>query len=52
MLGEAAAVVKLLWTKETTTFDGRHCQLRDARCEPKPLQSPHIRSGLEARASA
>ena len=42
MLGEAAAIVKSLWTQETTTFDGRHYQLRDARCEPKPLQSPHI----------
>jgi F420-dependent oxidoreductase-like protein len=42
MLGEAAAILKSLWTQETTTFDGRHYQLRDARCEPKPLQSPHI----------
>jgi len=42
MLGEAAAIVKSLWTQETTTFDGRHYQLHDARCEPKPLQSPHI----------
>jgi F420-dependent oxidoreductase-like protein len=41
-LGEAAAIVKSLWREPTTTFAGRYYQLREARCEPKPLQSPHI----------
>jgi F420-dependent oxidoreductase-like protein len=35
-----AAIVSLL-TKETTTMAGRFVQLREARCEPKPLQRPH-----------
>jgi alkanesulfonate monooxygenase SsuD/methylene tetrahydromethanopterin reductase-like flavin-dependent oxidoreductase (luciferase family) len=39
MLDEAATVVRSLWTNETTTFEGRHFQLRAARCEPKPLQA-------------
>jgi F420-dependent oxidoreductase-like protein len=34
------ALIGLL-TQEHTTLDGRHVQLRDARCEPKPIQQPH-----------
>jgi alkanesulfonate monooxygenase SsuD/methylene tetrahydromethanopterin reductase-like flavin-dependent oxidoreductase (luciferase family) len=40
MLDEACRIVRGLWTQEITTFDGRYWQLRDARCEPKPLQQP------------
>jgi alkanesulfonate monooxygenase SsuD/methylene tetrahydromethanopterin reductase-like flavin-dependent oxidoreductase (luciferase family) len=39
MLDEAARIVRSLWTNEATTFEGRHFQLREARCEPKPVQS-------------
>jgi F420-dependent oxidoreductase-like protein len=42
MMGEAAQILKSLWTQERTTFDGRHYQVREAMCEPKPLQSPSI----------
>jgi F420-dependent oxidoreductase-like protein len=42
MMGEAAQILKSLWTQERTTFEGRHYQLHDAMCEPKPLQSPSI----------
>jgi alkanesulfonate monooxygenase SsuD/methylene tetrahydromethanopterin reductase-like flavin-dependent oxidoreductase (luciferase family) len=42
MMGEAAEILKSLWTQETTTFSGRHYQLSGARAEPKPLQSPSI----------
>src|SRR5215471_17403057 len=38
---EALEVIVGLLTNETTTFDGRYYQLRDARCEPKPVQRPH-----------
>jgi len=38
MLDEAARIVRSLWTEHRTTFEGRHYQLRDALCEPKPLQ--------------
>jgi len=38
MLDEACQIVRSLWTQERTTFDGKHYQLRDALCEPKPLQ--------------
>jgi alkanesulfonate monooxygenase SsuD/methylene tetrahydromethanopterin reductase-like flavin-dependent oxidoreductase (luciferase family) len=30
--------MRRLWTQETTTFEGRHYRLRDARLEPKPVQ--------------
>jgi F420-dependent oxidoreductase-like protein len=42
MMGEEAAILKSLWTEERTTFNGRHYQLKDALCEPKPLQQPRI----------
>jgi F420-dependent oxidoreductase-like protein len=38
MLDEACRIVRSLWTQETTTFEGRHFQLKDARLEPKPVQ--------------
>lgn len=40
-LGEACHVIRALWTEELATFDGRYYTLRDARCEPKPVQRPH-----------
>jgi alkanesulfonate monooxygenase SsuD/methylene tetrahydromethanopterin reductase-like flavin-dependent oxidoreductase (luciferase family) len=38
MLDEACRIVRSLWTQETTTFEGKHYQLKDARLEPKPVQ--------------
>ncbi len=38
MLDEACRIMRSLWTQETTTFDGKHFRLEDARMEPKPLQ--------------
>ena len=38
--GEACEIIKLLYTQPTTDFDGRYYQLKEARCEPKPLQRP------------
>ena len=40
-LGEACEVVKLLWTETVANFDGKYYQLKDARCEPKPVQKPY-----------
>jgi len=36
-----AAIISLL-SQETSTFDGRYVKLTDARCEPKPVQRPHL----------
>lgn len=38
MLDEACRIMRSLWTRESTTFEGRHFNLRDARLEPKPVQ--------------
>jgi len=40
-LDEAAEITRRLWTEKQITFDGRYYQLKDAYCEPKPLQQPH-----------
>ena len=40
-LGEACEVIRLLWTESVANFDGRYYQLKDARCEPKPVQKPY-----------
>jgi F420-dependent oxidoreductase-like protein len=40
-LDEALTIVKALWTQPRTTFTGRYYTLRNAPCEPKPVQRPH-----------
>ena len=39
-MDEAAQVLRLLLTQETSSYDGRYYRLVDARCEPKPVQAP------------
>jgi len=38
---EACEVIVGLLTKDTASFSGRYFTLREARCEPKPVQRPH-----------
>jgi F420-dependent oxidoreductase-like protein len=38
---EACEVIVGLLTQETTSFKGTYYQLTEARCRPKPVQSPH-----------
>ncbi len=40
-LGEACEIIKRLFTQHLTDFDGRYYQLKEARCEPKPVQRPY-----------
>lgn len=40
-LGEALEVITRLWTQEKASYQGKHYTLKDAVCEPKPLQKPH-----------
>jgi F420-dependent oxidoreductase-like protein len=42
-LDEAVDVIKMLWTEKQVTFEGRYYQLKNAYCEPKPLQQPKPR---------
>ena len=39
MLDEGAAIVRRLLQEPRVTFSGRHFQVDDATCEPKPLQN-------------
>jgi len=38
---EGVAIMKSLWTKDRTCFEGQFQQLNDTAMEPKPLQQPH-----------
>jgi F420-dependent oxidoreductase-like protein len=38
---EGVQVIISLLSQETTTFEGKHFRLTEARCEPKPVQRPH-----------
>jgi F420-dependent oxidoreductase-like protein len=38
ILDETLTAVRMLWTEERSTFDGRHVHLDGALCDPKPLQ--------------
>ncbi|HEX9270095.1 MAG TPA: TIGR03560 family F420-dependent LLM class oxidoreductase [Candidatus Limnocylindria bacterium] len=40
-LDEACSVLKLLWTEDRATFDGRYYRLEHAIGEPKPVQRPY-----------
>jgi alkanesulfonate monooxygenase SsuD/methylene tetrahydromethanopterin reductase-like flavin-dependent oxidoreductase (luciferase family) len=39
-LGEACEIIRRLWTEPVVDFEGRYYQLREAYCEPKPVQKP------------
>ncbi|RAV13196.1 LLM class F420-dependent oxidoreductase [Mycolicibacterium sp. GF69] len=41
MVDEALTVIRQMWTEETVDFTGRFFTLREARCDPKPIQRPH-----------
>jgi alkanesulfonate monooxygenase SsuD/methylene tetrahydromethanopterin reductase-like flavin-dependent oxidoreductase (luciferase family) len=38
LLGEACEAIRLLMEQPVTTYHGRHVQLENATCEPKPVQ--------------
>ena len=40
-LGEACELIKRLFTQPLVDYEGRYYQLKEARCEPKPLQKPY-----------
>ncbi len=40
-LDEACQIIKSMFTEDRTTLHGRHYDVTDAACVPKPLQKPH-----------
>ena len=41
ILRETVEIVRSMWTRPDTTYEGRHFTISGAQCDPKPLQSPH-----------
>ncbi|MEZ0340581.1 TIGR03619 family F420-dependent LLM class oxidoreductase [Mycobacterium sp. pV006] len=42
MADEYLAVIKYLWTQETTSFHGKYVSFDEVAFEPKPVQKPHL----------
>ncbi|MFQ6011889.1 MAG: TIGR03560 family F420-dependent LLM class oxidoreductase [Nitrososphaerales archaeon] len=40
-LKEALQIIKLMWTQETPSFEGKHYKISEVLCSPKPTQKPH-----------
>ena len=40
-LGEACEIIKRMWIETAPSFEGKYYQIKDAYCEPKPLQKPY-----------
>lgn len=40
-LDESINIIKELWTKRSATFSSRYYVVKDAICNPKPIQKPH-----------
>ncbi len=41
-LAEGIEIMKRMWTEDEAFFEGEHYRIDGARCQPKPLQDPHI----------
>ncbi len=41
-LAEGVEVMKRMWIEEEASFEGKYYRLDGARCQPKPLQDPHV----------
>jgi alkanesulfonate monooxygenase SsuD/methylene tetrahydromethanopterin reductase-like flavin-dependent oxidoreductase (luciferase family) len=39
-LEEAAQIIKLMWTQDAPSFEGKHYRIHEAYCVPKPIQKP------------
>lgn len=44
-LDEAASILKALWSQSPATFEGKHYQIRNAYCEPRPAAIPLLIGG-------
>jgi alkanesulfonate monooxygenase SsuD/methylene tetrahydromethanopterin reductase-like flavin-dependent oxidoreductase (luciferase family) len=41
MLRESIQIMKLMWTQERATFEGKHFRVEGTALSPKPVQKPH-----------
>jgi F420-dependent oxidoreductase-like protein len=40
-VAEAAQIIRKMWTMKSASFKGRHYEIDNAYCSPKPVQKPH-----------
>ena len=40
-MNEAVEIIKKMWTEEKASYNGKHYTIKNAVCEPKPVQKPH-----------
>ncbi|QBD75731.1 LLM class F420-dependent oxidoreductase [Ktedonosporobacter rubrisoli] len=40
-LGEACEIIKRMWSETAPDFAGKYYQIKEAYCEPKPVQKPY-----------
>jgi len=40
-LRESVQIIRMLWTSEKASFSGEYYAIKDAVCNPKPIQKPH-----------
>jgi len=40
-LDEAVSIIKAMWSKQKASFKGKYYTIKNAICNPKPLQKPH-----------
>ena len=40
-LDESLIIIKKMWQKEKSSFKGKHYSIKNAICNPKPIQNPH-----------
>ena len=40
-LDESIRIIKAMWTEKYASFDGKYYKIKDAICNPKPIQKPH-----------
>jgi F420-dependent oxidoreductase-like protein len=40
-LREAVIIIKKMWTEKKPSFKGKYYEIKEALCDPKPVQKPH-----------
>lgn len=40
-LEEGVKIIRLMWTEKHPTYEGKHFSIKDAYCEPQPVQKPY-----------
>jgi F420-dependent oxidoreductase-like protein len=40
-LNESVEIIKKMWTENKVNYYGKYYKIKDASCEPKPVQKPH-----------